>query len=167
MKTIRQNTFETNSSSCHVITVLTDSELEMLQKGELLLMVYKSQGDKVLTKPLPQWRFRYEIQECQCCYDYETGERKWVDVERSTIDALSEALWALLTEDTKAPVENFENKLNDIFDMFNLDVSFVTAVKDFINYIEGSSFVRMVTENMVKYGSGYDQMNFSCHEVEC
>lgn len=167
MKTIRQNTFETNSSSCHVITVLTDSELEQLQKGELLLMVYRSQGDKVLTKPLPQWRFRYEIQECQCCYDYETGERKWVDVERSTIDALSEALWALLIENTKAPVENFENKLNDIFDKFNLDVSFVVAVKDFINYIEGSYFVRDVTENMVKYGSGYNIMNFSCHEVEC
>ena len=167
MKTIRQNTFETNSSSCHVITVLTDSELEQLQKGELLLMVYRSQGDKVLTKPLPQWRFRHEILECQSCYDYETGERKWVDIERSTIDALTEALWALLIENTKAPVENFENKLNDIFDKFNLDVSFVTEVKDFIYYIEGSSFVRMVTENMVKYGSGYDQMNFSCHEVEC
>ena len=167
MKTIRQNTFETNSSSCHVITVLTDSELEQLQKGELLLMVYKSQGDKVLTKPLPQWRFRYEIQECQSCYDYETGERKWVDIERPIIDALSEVLWTLLIENTKTPVENFENKLNDIFDKFNLDVSFITAVKDFINYIEGSSFVRMVTENMVKYGSGYDPMNFSCHEVEC
>jgi hypothetical protein len=167
MKTIRQNTFETNSSSCHVITVLTDSELEMLQKGELLLLVYRSQGDKVLTKSLPQWRFRYEIQECQSCYDYETGERKWVDIERPIIDALSEVLWALLIENTKTPVENFENKLNDIFDMFNLDVSFITAVKDFIRYIEGSSFVHMVTENMVKYGSGYDQMNFSCHEVEC
>lgn len=167
MKTIRQNTFETNSSSCHVITVLTDSELEMLQKGKLLLMVYRSQGDKVLTKPLEQWRFRYEIQECQSCYDYETGERKWVDIERSTIDALAEALWTLLIENTKAPVENFENKLNDIFDKFNLDKSFITEVKDFINYIEGSYFVRDVTENMVKYGSGYDTMNFSCHEVEC
>jgi hypothetical protein len=167
MKTIRQNTFETNSSSCHVITVLTDNEIEQLQKGELLLMVYRSQGDKVLTKPLTQWRFRYEIQECQCCYDYETDERKWVDIERPIIDALSEVLWTLLIENTKAPVENFENKLNDIFDKFNLDISFVTAVKDFIRYIEGSSFVHMVTENMVKYGSGYDTMNFSCHEVEC
>lgn len=167
MRTIRNSVFETNSSSCHVVTVLSDSELEMLQKGELLLLVYKSQGDKVLTKPLTQWRFEHEIQECQSCFDYEKGERKWVHVERSTIDALSEALWALLIEDTKAPVENFENKLNDIFDMFNLDVSFVTEVKDFIRYIEGSSFVSMVTEDMVKYGSGYDTMNFSCHEVEC
>ena len=167
MKTIRNSVFETNSSSCHVVTVLSDSELEMLQKGELLLFVYKKQGDKVLTKPLTQCRFENEIQECQCCFDYEKDERTYVSVEHSTIDALSKALWALLIEDTKAPVENFENKLNDIFDMFNLDVSFVTKVKDFISYIEGSSFVSMVTEDMVKYGSGHDTMNFSCHKVEC
>ena len=167
MRTIRNSVFETNSSSCHVVTVLSDYEMEQLKNGELLLLVYRSQNDKVLTKPLTQSRFRYEIQECQCCYDYEKGERKWVDIERSTIDSLSEALWALLIEYTKAPVENFENKLNDIFDKFNLDVSFVTEVKDFIRYIEGSSFVSMITEDMVKYGSGYDTMNFSCHEVEC
>lgn len=167
MKTIRNSVFETNSSSCHVVTVLSDYEIEQLKNGELLLLVYKRQGDKVLTKPLTQWRFEHEIIECQCCYDYEKVERKWVDVERSTIDSLSEALWALLIENTKAPVENFENKLNDIFDKFNLDVSFVVEVKDFISYIECSSFVSMVTEDMVKYGSGCDTMNFSCHEVEC
>lgn len=167
MRTIRNSVFETNSSSCHVVTVLSDSELEMLQKSELLLMVYRRQGDKVLTKPLTRWSFSYEIQECTSCYDYETGERKWVDVDRSTIAELSEALWTLLIEATKAQVENFENKLNDIFDKFNLDASFVTEVKDFIHYIEGSSFVRMVTEDMVKYGPDYNTMNFSCREVDC
>lgn len=167
MRTIRNSVFETNSSSCHVVTVLSDSELEMLQKSELLLMVYRRQGDKVLTKPLTRWSFSYEIQECTSCYDYETGERKWVDVDRSTIAELSEALWTLLIEATKAQVENFENKLNDIFDKFNLDASFVTEVKDFIYYIEGNSFVRMVTEDMVKYGPDYNTMNFSCREVDC
>lgn len=156
MRTIRNSVFETNSSSCHVVTVLSDSELEMLQKNELLLMVYRRQGDKVLTQPLTRWSFSHEIQECM-----------WVDVARSTIDELSEALWALLIEATKAQVENFENKLNDIFDKFNLDASFVTEVKYFIHHIEGSSFVRMVTEDMVKYGSGYNTMNFSCREVDC
>ena len=167
MKTIRNSVFETNSSSCHVVTVLSDYEMEQLKNGELLLLVYKSQNNKVLTEPITQSRFRYEIQECKCCYDYEKNKRKWVDIERTTIDALSEALWALLIEYTKAPVENFENKLNDIFDKFNLDVSFVVEVKDFICCIECSSFVSMVTEDMVKYGSGCDTMNFSCHEVEC
>lgn len=167
MRTIRNSVFETNSSSCHVVTVLSDSELEMLQKNELLLMVYRSQGDKVLTKPLTRWSFSSEIQECTSCYDYEAGERKLVNVDRSTIDELSEALWTLLIEATKAEVENFENKLNDIFDKFNLDASFVTEVKDFIHYIEDISFVRMVTEDMVKYGSGYKTMNFSCREVDC
>lgn len=167
MRTIRNSVFETNSSSCHVVTVLSDSELEMLQKNELLLMVYRRQGDKVLTKSLTRWSFSSEIQECTSCYDYETGERKWVNVARSTIDELSEALWTLLIEATKAEVENFENKLNDIFDKFNLDASFVSEVKDFILYIEGSSFVRMVTEDMVKYGPDYNTMNFSCREVDC
>lgn len=167
MRTIRNSVFETNSSSCHVVTVLSDSELEMLQKNELLLMVYRSQGDKVLTKPLTRWSFSSEIQECTFCYDYEAGERKCVNVDRSTIDELSEALWTLLIEATKTEVENFENKLNDIFDKFNLDASFVSEVKDFILYIEGSSFASMVTEDMVKYGSGYNTMNFSCCEVEC
>ena len=167
MKTIRNSVFETNSSSCHVVTVLSDYEMEQLKNGKLLLHVYRSHGDKVLTRPLTQWRFSYEIQERQCCFDYEKGERKWVDVEQSTIDSLSEELWALLIEDTKAPVENFENKLNDIFDKFNLDASFVAEVKKFIRNIEGSSFVSMVTEDMVKYDTGRDTMNFSCHEVEC
>lgn len=167
MRTIRNSVFETNSSSCHVVTVLSDSELEMLQKNELLLMVYRRQGDKVLTKPLTRWSFSSEIQECTSCYDYEAGERKWVNVDRSTIDELSEALWTLLIEATKAEVENFENKLNDIFDKFNLDANFVTEVKDFIHYIEGSSFVSMVTEDMVKYGPDYNTMNFSCREVDC
>ena len=167
MRTIRASVFETNSSSCHVITVLSDHELELLKNGELLLSVRKSQGEKILAKTYDKWRFEYEIQNCQFCYDYEKCERKYVDVENDIIKSLAEKLWNLLTQDTIAPVENFDQKLDNIFNMYKLDESFVTEVRNFINYIEGSSLVNFLLEDMMKYDTKYDNMNFSCHEVDC
>lgn len=35
MRTIRRNTFETNSSSTHSLTMCTESDFEKLQRGEL------------------------------------------------------------------------------------------------------------------------------------
>lgn len=167
MKTIRASVFETNSSSCHVITVLSDHELELLKNGELLLSVRKSQGEKILAKTYDKWRFEYEIQNCQFCYDYEKCERKYVDVDNAIIESLAEKLWNLLTQDTIAPVENFDQKLDNIFNMYKLDESFITEVRNFINYFEGSSLVNFLLEDMVKYDTKYDNINFSCHEVEC
>ena len=167
MRTVRNCVFETNSSSCHVITVLSDNELALLKNGELLLSVHKSQGEKVLTKTFDEWRFEQEIQDCQFCFDYEKGEKKYVSVKRDIIDSLSKNLWNLLTQNTTAPVEDFDQKLDNIFDMYELDESFATEVRYFIKSIEDSSSVKFLIKDMMKYDSKYDNMNFSCHEVEC
>ncbi len=167
MRTVRNCVFETNSSSCHVITVLSDNELELLENGKLLLSVYKSQGEKVLTKTFNEWQFKYEITECQLCFDYEKCERKYVSVKNDIIDSLSKNLWNLLTQNTNAPVEDFDQKLDNIFDMYELDESFVTEVRDFIKSIEDSSSVQFLLKDMMRYNSRYNDVNFSCHEVEC
>lgn len=39
MKTIRSGVFETNSSSCHVLTIMTEEEKRQLMEGERLLYV--------------------------------------------------------------------------------------------------------------------------------
>ena len=46
MKTIRANTFETNSSSTHSMIILTEEEYDKLESGEL----YLDDDDKVITK---------------------------------------------------------------------------------------------------------------------
>lgn len=168
MRTVRNCVFETNSSSCHVITVLSDNELALLKNGDLLLSVHKSQGEKVLTKTYDDWRFEYEIQECQFCFDYEKGEKKYVSVKRDIVESLAKNLWNLLTQNATAPVEDFDQKLDNIFDMYELDESFVTEVRYFVKSIEDSSSVEFLLKDMTKYDTRYgDSMNFSCHEVEC
>ena len=167
MRTVRNCVFETNSSSCHVITVLSDNELALLKNGELLLSVRKSQGEKILTKTYDDWRFENEIQECQFCFDYDKGERKYVHVKNDIIESLSKNLWNLLTQNATAPVEDFDQKLDNIFDMYELDESFVTEVRDFIKCIEDSSSVKFLLKDMMRYSSRYNDVNFSCHEVEC
>ena len=49
MKTIRNNVFETNSSSCHVLTIMDEHEVEMLKNNEALIYVpdYSSDDDMV------------------------------------------------------------------------------------------------------------------------
>ena len=46
MKTIRANTFETNSSSTHSMIILTEEEYDKLESGEL----YLNNNDEVITK---------------------------------------------------------------------------------------------------------------------
>ena len=168
MRTVRNCVFETNSSSCHVITVLSDNELALLKNGDLLLSVHKSQGEKVLTKTYDDWRFEYEIQECQFCFDYEIGKKKYVSVKHDIVESLAKNLWNLLTQNATAPVEDFDQKLDNIFDMYELDESFVTEVRYFVKSIEDSSSVEFLLKDMTKYDTRYgDSMNFSCHEVEC
>ena len=49
MKTIRQNTFETNSSSCHVLTIATQAEYDLIKNKQALLYVprYGSQSEEI------------------------------------------------------------------------------------------------------------------------
>ena len=167
MRTVRNCVFETNSSSCHVITVLSDNELALLKNGALLLSVCMSQGEKVLAKTYDEWRFEQKIKGCELCFDYDKGERKYVSIKNDIIKSLSKNLWNLLTQNATAPVEDFDQKLYNIFDMYELDESFVTEVRDFIESIEDSSSVKFLLKDMMRYNSGHNDVNFSCHEVEC
>lgn len=167
MRTVRNCVFETNSSSCHVITMLSDNELALLKNGALLLSVCMSQDEKVFAKTYDYLRFEHKINECKLCFDYEIGERKYVDIKNDIIESLSKNLWNLLTQNATAPVEDFDQKLDNILDMYELDVSFVTEVRDFIKSIEDSSSVKFLLKDMMRYNSGHNDVNFSCHEVEC
>jgi hypothetical protein len=97
MKTIRNSVFETNSSSCHVVTVLSDYEMEQLKNGEVILLFYKSQNEKVITHVMSECRFEYEIERLDFCYDDE-GELKCCNTDRKVMKALSKDLWKLLVE---------------------------------------------------------------------
>ena len=168
MKTIRLNTFETNSSSCHVVTVLSDYEIEKIKNGEALLAIYKSQNDKTITKLFDDFRFRYEVERYQFSYDYALGESKYIDIPRETIKELCDKIWKLLVEDTKNPVDHFTDKLDAIFAEYKLDEDFVDSVKCFVSDFASKSALDDILERMQKYEmpSG-DDVNISCIEMEC
>ena len=55
MRTIRYNTFETNSSSTHSLLILTEEECDKIEKGEMFLLsqydrevITKEERDKVI-----------------------------------------------------------------------------------------------------------------------
>jgi hypothetical protein len=168
MKTIRFNTFETNSSSCHVVTVLSDYELEQLKNNELLLVIYKSQNEKALTKQLDKWRFKYEIEHYQFCYDYDKGEQKYVDIERDTLQAFTNDLWDLLVKQTHEVIEGYSDKLQAIYNKYNLDKDFIESVDEFIGHFAGKYTIQDILENIQQFKMpNGDVMNFSCINREC
>lgn len=168
MKTIRLNTFETNSSSCHVVTVLSDYEIEQIKNGEALLAIYKSQNDQTITKLFDDFRFRYEVERYQFSYDYSKNEPKYIDIPRETIKELCGKIWKLLVEDTKNPVDHFTDKLDAIFAEYKLDEDFVDSVKGFISDFARKSALDDIFERMQKYEmANGDKLNFSCIDMEC
>lgn len=168
MRTIRASVFETNSSSCHVITVLSDRELELLKNGEVLLLFEKSQNEKVITHVMSERRFEYEIERHDFCYDSE-GELKCCNTDRKVMEALSKDLWNLLVENaTKDITIDFGLKEDEIFDKYDLDKDFKESVQCFIREFADQYYVERLTRNMQKYEMPNGEiMNFSCHEVEC
>lgn len=168
MRTIRNSVFETNSSSCHVVTVLSDYEIEEIKNGESLLAIYKSQNEKTITKTFDNFRFRYEIERYQFSYDYSKNEPKYIDIPRETMKELCDKIWKLLVEDSKNPIEYFTVKLDAIFAEYKLDEDFVDSVKAFIGYFAGKSTLDYIFERLQKYEMPNGEiMNFSCVELEC
>ena len=64
MKTIRANTFETNSSSTHSMIILTEEEYNKLESGELYL-----KDDEVITKEEAKNIFLKHMNEDKYMYD--------------------------------------------------------------------------------------------------
>lgn len=167
MKTIRNSVFETNSSSCHVVTVLSDYEMEKLKSNELLLDIHLSQGAKTITTPIDDSRLRYELERCLFVHDND-GQLKYIELDRKTVKALSKELWDLLISNMKKRVDGLENKVKDIVKNYSADENFIEAVWYCVEGFASDRDVEYILERMQKYemGSG-ENMNFSCVEMEC
>lgn len=167
MKTIRNSVFETNSSSCHVVTVLSDYEMEKLKNNELLLDIHLSQGSKTITTPIDERRLRYEIEQCQFVYDND-GQLKYIELDRKTVEALSKELWDLFISNMKNRVDGLEDKVKDIVKKYSADEDFVESVWWLVESFASDTKVEYILERMQKYemASG-ENMNFSCVEMEC
>lgn len=96
MKTIRNSVFETNSSSCHVVTVLSEYDMERLEKDSLLLAIYKSQSEKTMAETYGVHKFEYEIERCRFGYDFDENESKYYDIPNKVIEELASKLWNVL-----------------------------------------------------------------------
>lgn len=167
MKTIRNSVFETNSSSCHVVTVLSDYEMEKLKNNELLLDIHLSQGAKTITTPIDDWKLRYEIEQCQFAYDIH-GQFNYIDIDRKTVEALSKELWDLFISNMKKRVDGLEDKVKDIVKKYSTDENFIDSVWSRVEGFASDTNVEYILERMQKYemASG-ENMNFSCVEMEC
>lgn len=64
MKTIRANTFETNSSSTHSMIILTEEEYDKLESGELYLnddeIITKEEAEKIFLKSMNEDKYEYD-----------------------------------------------------------------------------------------------------------
>ena len=78
MKTIRANTFETNSSSTHSMIILTEEEYDKLESGELYL-----DDDEVITKEEAKNIFLKHMNEDKYIYDddlsFEENVKNYLD----------------------------------------------------------------------------------------
>ena len=167
MKTIRHSVFETNSSSCHVVTVLSDYEMEKLKNNELLLDIHLSQGAKTITTPIDDWKLRYELERCLYVYDND-GNLKYIELDRKTVEALSKELWDLFISNMKKQVEGLEDKVKDIVKKYSTDENFIDSVWSRVEGFASDTNVEYILERMQKYEMESDEnMNFSCVEMEC
>jgi len=167
MKTIRNSVFETNSSSCHVVTVLSDYEMEKLKNNELLLDIHLSQGSKTITTPIDERNLRYEIERCLFVHGKD-GQLKYIELDRKTVEALSKELWDLFISNMKERVDGLEDKVKDIVKKYSADEDFIESVWWQVESFGSNIDVEYILERMQKYemGSG-ENMNFSCVEMEC
>ena len=167
MKTIRNSVFETNSSSCHVVTVLSDYEMEKLKNNELLLDIHLSQGAKTITTPIDDWKLRYEIEQCLFVHGKD-GQLKYIELDRKTVEALSKELWDLLISNMKKRVDGLEDKVNGIVKKYSTDENFIDSVWSRVEGFASDTKVEYILERMQKYEMGSGEiMNFSCVEMEC
>ena len=167
MKTIRNSVFETNSSSCHVVTVLSDYEMEKLKNNDLLLDIQLSQGSKTITTPIDDRQLQYEIERCLFVYDSH-GQVNYIELDRKTVEALSKELWDMFISNMKKRVDGLEDKVKAIVKKYSTDENFIDSVWSRVEGFASSINVEYILERMQKYemASG-DNMNFSCVEMEC
>ena len=167
MKTIRNSVFETNSSSWHVVTVLSDYEMEKLKNNELLLDIHLSQGAKTITTPIDDWKLRYELEQCLFVHDKD-DQLKYIELDRKTVEALSKELWDLFISNMKKLVDGVEDKVKCIVKKYSTDEDFIESVWWLVESFASDTQVEYILERMQKYEmTSGENMNFSCVEMEC
>jgi hypothetical protein len=169
MKTIRHSVFETNSSSCHVVTLLNSYEMEQFNNGELLVEFGRSQGAKIVANFVEKFRFGYDLEHLQFGYDYKEEKPTYYDLPREGLEKLRDALWDLLQAGMKTHIEHFDDKVASIFsDAGVTDELYIERVKGYIEDFAGVSTVNHLMEDMTTYTMPNGEvMHFSCHEFEC
>ena len=129
MKTIRRNTFETNSSSVHCVTILSDKEFNLVQEGKAVIdydcvkeitpeLVNNYINDKIDSAENSIERSRKNIEHYNKLQDLDTGDwpeddKRWVagwNWKRLSGSELKIALRNAITQGEKI-IEDYTNNL--------------------------------------------------------
>ena len=129
MKTIRRNTFETNSSSVHCVTILSDKEFNLVKEGKAVIdydrvkeitpdLINNYINDKIDSAKSSIEQFRKNIKHYKKLQDLDTGDwpeddKRWVagwDWKRLSGSELKIALRNAITQAEKI-IEDYTNDL--------------------------------------------------------
>lgn len=129
MKTIRRNTFETNSSSVHCVTILSDKEFNLVKEGKAVIdydcvkeitpeLVNNYINDKIDSAENSIERSRKNIEHYNKLQDLDTGDwseddKRWIagwDWKRLSGSELKIALRNAITHIEKT-IEDYTNNL--------------------------------------------------------
>lgn len=129
MKTIRRNTFETNSSSVHCVTILSDKEFNLVKEGKAVIdydcvkeitpeLVNNYINDKIDSVENSIERSRKNIEHYNKLQDLDTGDwpeddKRWIagwDWKRLSDSELKIALRNAITQREKI-IEDYTNNL--------------------------------------------------------
>ena len=129
MKTIRRNTFETNSSSVHCVTILSDKEFNLVKEGKAVIdydcvkeitpeLVNNYINDKIDSTENSIERSRKNIEHYNKLQDLDTGDwpeddKRWIagwDWKRLSGSELKIALRNAITQREKI-IEDYTNNL--------------------------------------------------------
>ena len=129
MKTIRRNTFETNSSSVHCVTILSDKEFNLVKEGKAVIdydcvkeitpdLINNYINDKIDSAENSIERSRKNIEHYNKLQDLDTGDwpeddKRWIagwDWKRLSGSELKIALRNAITQGEKI-IEDYTNNL--------------------------------------------------------
>ncbi len=141
MKTIRRNTFETNSSSVHCVTILSDKEFNLVQEGKAVIdydhvkeitpdLISNYINDKIDSAENGIEQFRKNIKHYKNLQDKDTSDwpeddKRWVagwDWKRLSSSELKIALRNAITQEEKL----IEDYTNDLTYLRGIDINKMT-----------------------------------------
>lgn len=157
MKTIRRNTFETNSSSVHCVTILSDKEFNLVKEGKAVIdydhvkeitpdLISNYINDKIDSTENSIERSRKNIEHYNKLQDLDTGDwpeddKRWIagwDWKRLSGSELKIALRNAITQGEKI-IEDYTNNLTylrgiDINKMTDLILQLTPSLDKFKNH---------------------------------